>query len=118
MPVYYYTMFKKIDSDTQEKILDSRHFLPPFQKKNGQFWSNWANSCSELSEMPVFYYTMFEKIDSDTQVKVLASGHYAGVYLPGAMSERVKDKVFLTCMINAAYQVYLSGIWSISKVAG
>ena len=29
MPVYYYTMFKKIDSDTQAKIIVSGHYVPP-----------------------------------------------------------------------------------------
>jgi hypothetical protein len=28
MPVYYYAMFKKIDSDTQVKILASGHYVP------------------------------------------------------------------------------------------
>ena len=54
--------------------------------------------CFELSKIPVYYCTMFEQTNSDNQVKILVSGHYvppphAGVYLPGAMSERVnKDE--------------------------
>ena len=60
--------------------------------------------------MPVYDDTMFAKIDSDTKVKILASGHYAGVYLPGAMSERVKQGHYYTkhILFTFSYTEFLS----------
>ena len=60
--------------------------------------------------MPHYYYTMFEKIDSDSQVKILASGHnvpppHAGVYLPGAMSERVNDYIYLAATLVSRWNL-------------